>query len=195
MTPPSPPWSRASATGTCSSAKPARARSAIRSLTEIARTCEPQTRSGLRVHFRPPGRRRAQRSVVHHGLRRCGGSDATEAKPDLKPGEKPSNEDGRQIEDPRLPGPDRPGRRDDVRDAAQGRKPVGQERGQGRLVLITEMRKGAKLVIKAASLRGHQSIDAYSLTGFAERWTGSRRNARGSRAAEPLPTRSRLNTI
>jgi invasion protein IalB len=34
--------------------------------------------------------------------------------------------------------------------------------------LITEMRKGAKLVIKAASLRGHQSIDTYSLTGFAQ---------------------------
>jgi hypothetical protein len=33
--------------------------------------------------------------------------------------------------------------------------------------LITEMRRGAKLVIKAASLRGHQSIDTYSLTGFA----------------------------
>ena len=34
--------------------------------------------------------------------------------------------------------------------------------------LIAEMRKGAKLVIKAASLRGHQSIDTYSLTGFAQ---------------------------
>ena len=34
--------------------------------------------------------------------------------------------------------------------------------------LITEMRKGAKLVIRAASLRGHQSIDTYSLTGFAQ---------------------------
>ena len=34
--------------------------------------------------------------------------------------------------------------------------------------LITEMRKGAKLVIKAASLRGHQSVDTYSLTGFAQ---------------------------
>jgi hypothetical protein len=33
--------------------------------------------------------------------------------------------------------------------------------------LIAEMRKGAKLVIKAASLRGHQSIDTYSLGGFA----------------------------
>jgi invasion protein IalB len=34
--------------------------------------------------------------------------------------------------------------------------------------LIAEMRKGVKLVIKAASLRGHQSIDTYSLTGFAQ---------------------------
>jgi hypothetical protein len=34
--------------------------------------------------------------------------------------------------------------------------------------LITEMRKGAKLVIKVASLRGHQSIDTYSLGGFAQ---------------------------
>jgi hypothetical protein len=33
--------------------------------------------------------------------------------------------------------------------------------------LIAEMRKGVKLVIKAASLRGHQSIDTYSLTGFS----------------------------
>ena len=34
--------------------------------------------------------------------------------------------------------------------------------------LIAQMRKGVKLVIKAASLRGHQSIDTYSLTGFAQ---------------------------
>jgi invasion protein IalB len=34
--------------------------------------------------------------------------------------------------------------------------------------LIAEMRKGAKLVIKAASLKGHQSIDTYSLGGFAQ---------------------------
>ena len=34
--------------------------------------------------------------------------------------------------------------------------------------LIAEMRKGAKLVIKAASLRGHQSVDTYSLTGFSQ---------------------------
>jgi hypothetical protein len=34
--------------------------------------------------------------------------------------------------------------------------------------LIAEMRKGAKLVIKASSLKGHQSIDTYSLTGFGQ---------------------------
>ena len=34
--------------------------------------------------------------------------------------------------------------------------------------LIAEMRKGTKLVIKAASLRGHESIDTYSLAGFAQ---------------------------
>jgi hypothetical protein len=35
-------------------------------------------------------------------------------------------------------------------------------------ILIGSMRKGAKLVIKASSLRGHQSIDTYSLAGFGQ---------------------------
>jgi hypothetical protein len=30
------------------------------------------------------------------------------------------------------------------------------------------MRKGVKLVVKAASLRGHQSIDTYTLSGFTQ---------------------------
>jgi hypothetical protein len=30
------------------------------------------------------------------------------------------------------------------------------------------MRKGVELVIKATSLRGHQSIDTYTLGGFAQ---------------------------
>jgi hypothetical protein len=34
--------------------------------------------------------------------------------------------------------------------------------------LIAVMRKGTKLVVKAASLRGHQSIDTYTLSGFAQ---------------------------
>ena len=52
--------------------------------------------------------------------------------------------------------------------------------------LIAEMRKGAKLVIKAASLRGHQSIDTYSLTASPRRWSGCRRNARASEAGVRL---------
>ena len=34
--------------------------------------------------------------------------------------------------------------------------------------LIAVMRKGVKLVVKAASLRGHQSIDTYALGGFSQ---------------------------
>ena len=34
--------------------------------------------------------------------------------------------------------------------------------------LIAVMRKGVKLVVKAASLRGRQSIDTYTLSGFAQ---------------------------
>ncbi|MGD1035721.1 MAG: hypothetical protein ABR878_00685 [Roseiarcus sp.] len=34
--------------------------------------------------------------------------------------------------------------------------------------LIAEMRKGAKLLIKAASKRGHVTTDTYSLSGFAQ---------------------------
>ena len=94
MTPPSPPWSRASATGTCSSAKPARGRICYTlAAAENARAREPQARSGLRVHLRPPGRGRAQRSVVHHGLRRRGGRGRhrSEARPEA--GREARNED------------------------------------------------------------------------------------------------------
>jgi len=34
--------------------------------------------------------------------------------------------------------------------------------------LIEEMRKGVKLLVRAASSRGHVTIDSYSLTGFAQ---------------------------
>lgn len=36
------------------------------------------------------------------------------------------------------------------------------------LQVIDEMRKGASLVIKAASHKGHKTIDTYSLTGFSQ---------------------------
>ncbi len=34
--------------------------------------------------------------------------------------------------------------------------------------MIAQMRKGAKLVVKASSLRGHLSTDIYSLIGFSQ---------------------------
>ena len=47
---------------------------------EIARTREPQARSGLCVHLGPAGRRGAQRSLVHHGLRHLAGGARRRAR-------------------------------------------------------------------------------------------------------------------
>src|ERR1700733_9193214 len=94
------------------------------------------------------------------------GGDTAEAKTDAKPGEKPSKSDAKsktsaaaapvalvdQASFEMLP----KGGNLWVKNAAK------------ESALITEMRKGAKLVIRAASLRGHQSIDTYSLAGFAQ---------------------------
>ena len=152
---------------------------------EIARTREPDPRSGLCVHLRPSVGRGAQRSVLHHGLRRRGGDDTPNQRP--TPSRVRSLEVGRQIED--------------VRRAAAPVALVDQASFEmlpkgGNLwvknaakesALIAEMRKGAKLVIKAASLRGHQSIDTYSLAASPRRWSGCRRNARGSDARVEAP--------
>ena len=94
------------------------------------------------------------------------GGDTAESKTDAKPGEKPSKSDAKsktsaaaapvalvdQASFEMLP----KGGNLWVKNAAK------------ESALIAEMRKGAKLVIKAASLRGHQSIDTYSLGGFAQ---------------------------
>jgi hypothetical protein len=93
------------------------------------------------------------------------GGDTAESTTDAKPGEKPSKSSARskssasapialvdQVSFEMLP----KGGNLWVKNAAK------------ESALITEMRKGAKLVIKVASLRGHQSIDTYSLGGFAQ---------------------------
>src|ERR1700678_1595747 len=88
------------------------------------------------------------------------GGDTAESKTDAKPGEKPTKTSAAtapialvdQASFEMLP----KGGNLWVKNAAK------------ESALITEMRKGAKLVIKAASLRGHQSIDTYSLGGFAQ---------------------------
>ena len=84
------------------------------------------------------------------------------------------------------PSANRLGRPDAVRDASQGREPLGQERGERERV-DRVMRKGTKLVVKAASLRGHQSIDTYALTGFAQAMDRLQKECPGSDAAAQAP--------
>jgi invasion protein IalB len=97
----------------------------------------------------------------------AGGADATEAKLDPKPGEKPASKSDAKMKTPAGPAPVAL-----VDETSFEMLPKGGnlwvKNAAKEGALITEMRKGAKLVIKAASLRGHQSIDTYSLTGFAQ---------------------------
>ncbi len=94
------------------------------------------------------------------------GGDTAEAKTDAKPSEKPTKSDAKsktsaaaapvalvdQASFEMLP----KGGNLWVKNAAK------------ESALIAEMRKGVKLVVKAASLRGHQSIDTYALGGFSQ---------------------------
>ncbi len=97
----------------------------------------------------------------------AGGADATEAKLDPKPGEKPATKSDAKSKTPAGSAPVAL-----VDEASFEMLPKGAnlwvKNAAKEPALITEMRKGAKLVIKAASIRGHQSIDTYSLTGFAQ---------------------------
>jgi hypothetical protein len=93
--------------------------------------------------------------------------DTAEAKTDAKPGEKPSKSDAKSKTSAAAAAPVAL-----VDQASFEMLPKGGnlwvKNAAKESALITEMRKGAKLVIKAASLRGHQSIDTYSLGGFAQ---------------------------
>ena len=98
----------------------------------------------------------------------AGGADVAEAKLDAKPGEKPEPKSDVKSKTPAAAS---------APVALVDETPFEMLPKGGNLwvknaakegALIAEMRKGAKLVIKAASLRGHQSIDTYSLTGFAQ---------------------------
>jgi invasion protein IalB len=97
----------------------------------------------------------------------AGGADAAEAKLDPKPGEKPETKSDAKSKTPAGPAPVAL-----VDETSFEMLPKGGnlwvKNAAKEGALITEMRKGVKLVIKAASLRGHQSIDTYSLTGFAQ---------------------------
>jgi invasion protein IalB len=93
------------------------------------------------------------------------GGDTAESKADAKPGEKPKSTP--KSKTPAVASPIAL-----VDQASFEMLPkagnLWVKNAAKESALITEMRKGAKLVIKAASLRGHQSIDTYSLGGFAQ---------------------------
>ena len=90
--------------------------------------------------------------------------DTAESKTDAKPAEKPTKSDAKSKTSPAPVAL--------VDEASFEMLPKGGnlwvKNAAKESALIAEMRKGAKLVIKAASLRGHQSIDTYSLGGFAQ---------------------------
>ncbi|HEY3623228.1 MAG TPA: hypothetical protein VGL12_12735 [Roseiarcus sp.] len=93
--------------------------------------------------------------------------DTAESKTDAKPGEKAASKSDAKSKTSVAPAPVAL-----VDQAAFEMLPKGGnlwvKNAAKESALITVMRKGVKLVIKAASLRGHQSIDTYSLTGFAQ---------------------------
>ena len=95
------------------------------------------------------------------------GGDTAEASSEAKPGEKPASKSSVKSKASVAPAPIAL-----VDQASFEMLPKGGnlwvKNAAKEGALIAEMRKGAKLVIKAASLRGHQSIDTYSLTGFAQ---------------------------
>ena len=92
--------------------------------------------------------------------------DTADSRPDAKPGEKPTRSDVRSRASV-APAPVAI-----VDQASFEMLPKGGDlwvkNAAKEGALIAEMRKGAKLTIKAASLRGHQSVDTYSLTGFSQ---------------------------
>ena len=97
----------------------------------------------------------------------AGGAETTDSKPDAKPGDKPAPKPNAKAKTLAAAAPVAL-----VDEATFEMLPKGGDlwvkNAAKESALIAEMRKGAKLVIKAASLRGHQSIDTYSLTGFAQ---------------------------
>ena len=94
------------------------------------------------------------------------GGDTAKSKTDAKPGEKPSKSDAKSKTSAAAAPIAL------VDEASFEMLPKGGnlwvKNAAKESALITEMRKGAKLVVKAASLRGHQSIDTYALGGFSQ---------------------------
>ena len=95
------------------------------------------------------------------------GADTPETKPNAKPAEKPAPKSEAKSKTPAAPAPVA-----SVDETTFEMLPKGGnlwvKNAARESALIAEMRKGTKLVIKAASLRGHESTDTYSLAGLAQ---------------------------
>jgi invasion protein IalB len=100
------------------------------------------------------------------------GADSAEPTPDDKAADKPAPKSNPKKSDAKPRTPAFPGPVASVEDATFEMLPKGGnlwvKNAARESALIAEMRKGTKLVIKADSLRGHESIDTYSLAGFAQ---------------------------
>jgi invasion protein IalB len=94
------------------------------------------------------------------------GGDTAEASSEAKPGEKPAPKPAAKSKTP-APSPVALVDQTSFEMLPKGGN-LWVKNAAKESALIAEMRKGVKLVIKAASLRGHQSIDTYSLTGFGQ---------------------------
>ena len=117
-----------SAIGTCSSERSARVASATRSLSR--NRANPRASPAIRVM-------RSFRTARPKGCAtKCLSSWASTSRAATRPKPAPRQSRGedleveREIEDASRLGPGRLGRRGAVRDASQGRKPLGQERGE-----------------------------------------------------------------
>jgi hypothetical protein len=95
------------------------------------------------------------------------GGDTAEAKTDAKPGEKPSKSDAKSKTSAAAAAPVALVDQTSFEMLPKGGN-LWVKNAAKESALITVMRKGVKLVVKAASLRGHQSIDTYALAGFAQ---------------------------
>jgi hypothetical protein len=95
------------------------------------------------------------------------GTETADSKADAKPGEKPASKSDAKSKTPVAPAPVALVDQTSFEMLPKGGN-LWVKNAAKESALITVMRKGVKLVIKAASLRGHQSIDTYSLGGFAQ---------------------------
>jgi invasion protein IalB len=96
------------------------------------------------------------------------GEDTTEAKPNAKPAAKPAPKSEAKPKTPSAPAAPVALVDETTFEMLPKGGNLWVKNAARESALIAEMRKGTKLVIKAASLRGHESIDTYSLAGLAQ---------------------------